>query len=121
MDDQGKETPVIGGIDSPSDWRAKVEPVEPETITAKVRRFFAKLRGEEKVLVSSDGGPKQEMTAEEADAQAQAEVQAKKKVWEEQSTRIPGAKVDVDQSGETTEVNTTAPGETNPAEKEIVE
>lgn len=44
MDDQGKETPEIGGIDSRSNWRAETLKEEPKPKPNLLQRLFAKFR-----------------------------------------------------------------------------
>lgn len=78
-----------------------------------MQRFLAWLGGKRKILVSSNGGAKEEMTVAEADTQAEVEKQAA----EEKAADIPGATVEEVHSGETTKVQTTIPDEPEAEEK----
>ena len=104
MDDQGNEVPKVGRTDSLSDWRAETLKEEPKpSILQKLRSIF---RRNKTVMVSSDGGPAQEMTAEEADAQAKA------KLEEAKAKAPPGAEVKLEDTGVgTQEVVTHVPDE----------
>jgi len=106
MSDQGNELPKFGGTDSPLDWRAQTLHEQPEPKQNILQRFLSRIRGKNTVMVSSGSGPKKEMTAEEADAQAKA------KLEEAKAKAPPGAEVKLeDRGGGTREVVTHIPDE----------
>lgn len=104
MDEQGEETSEVGGISSPSNWRAETLTADPKPKENFFKRLMSRFRGNNRAENQS-GVPAQEM----------------KQAAERREKVIPGATVDVVQSGDKTEVSTTVPGETKPAEEENAE
>ena len=106
MDDQGNELPKVGGTNSSSSWRSETLHDEPKPKQSLLQRLRSIFRRNNTVEVSSDGGPKKAMTAEEADAQAKA------KLEEAKAKAPPGAEVKLeDRGGGTREVVTRIPDE----------
>lgn len=72
MDEQGEETPEVGGISSPSNWRAETLTADPKPKENFFKRLISRFRGNNRVENQS-GGPKPAMTQAEADAQVHTE------------------------------------------------